>query len=234
MGGAEQSTEVADPPHNRNHLRNCTVGTLHLDSYVDIFNILSATASKYVDSEGTYVRKLSLANYPYQLRTTLGGHDPVIVLVDSEIEQAILTMAEDLSRVREFYPLNDGIDWVKFQYHLAITQHAAPMGWTAPGFRMGGRFPLAVQNMCQRLMTHNSFTNCHTTPMKDWHKVRHMLTLRKDQDTRSQYARDAIQALCQYAEYAVNNDTEVQQLLLDAATMDYSSWSSELDTISGD
>ena len=87
-GGAEQSTETTDPPTIRNHLRNYTIGSLHLDSYVDIFNILSATASKYVDPEGTYVRKLSLANYPYQLRTALGGHDPVIVFVDSEIEQA--------------------------------------------------------------------------------------------------------------------------------------------------
>ena len=111
-------------------------------------------------------------------------------------------------------------------------QHAAPMGWTAPGFRMGGRFPLAVQNMCQRLMTHGAFVNYHTTPMKDWHKVRHMLTLKRDKDTRSNYAHDAIQALCQYTEYASNNDREVQQLLLDVATVDYSSWATELDSIS--
>ena len=156
----------------------------------------------------------------------------MIVLIDSEIEQAILTMAEDLSRVREYYPLRDGIDWVKFQYHLALMQHAAPMGWTAPGFRMGGRFPLFVQNMCQMLMTHDAFINCHTTPMKDWHKVRHMLTLKKDQNARSNYARDAIQAVCQYAEYAANNETEVHQLLLDAAIVEYSSWATELDTIS--
>ena len=231
-GGAEQSTETTDSPTIRNHLRNYTIGSLHLDSYVDIFNILSATASKYVDPEGTYVRKLGLANYPYQLRTALGGHDPVIVFVDSEIEQAILTMAEDLSRVREYYPLRDVIDWVKFQYHLALMQHAAPMGWTAPGFRMGGRFPLAVQNMCQRLMTHDAFVKYHTTPMKDWHKVRHMLTLKKDKDTRSNYAHDAIQALCQYAEYASKNDTEVQQLLLYTAIVEYSSWATELDSIS--
>ena len=132
-GGAEQSAASTGPPDLRNHLRNYTIGSLHLDSYVDIFNILSATASKYADSAGTYVRKLSLDNYPYQLRTALGGHDPVIVYVDSEIEQAILTMSEDLSKVREYYPLRDGIDWVKFQYHLALMQYAAPMGWTAPG-----------------------------------------------------------------------------------------------------
>ena len=178
------------------------------------------------------MRKLSLDNYPYQLRTALGGHDPVIVFVDSEIEQAILTMAQDLSRVREYYPLRDGIDWVKFQYQLALMQHAAPMGWTAPGFRMGGRFPLAVQGLCQRLMAHGAFVNYHTTPMREWHKVRHMLTLKRDKDTRSNYAHDAIQALCQYAEYASNNDTEVQQLLLDVTTVEYPSWVTELDSIS--
>ena len=177
------------------------------------------------------MRKLSLDNYPYQLRTALGGHDPVIVFVDSEIEQAILTMAEDLSKVREYYPLRDGIDWVKFQYHLALMQHAAPMGWTAPGFRMGCRFPLAVQGMCQRLMNHEAFANYHTTPMKDWHKVRHMLTLKRDKDIRSNYAHDAIQALCQYTKYASDNDTEVQQLLLDVTTMEYTSWATELDSI---
>ena len=230
-GGAEQSATLTGPPDLRNHLRNYTIGSLHLDSYVDIFNILSATASKYADSAGTYVRKLGLDNYPYQLRTALGGHDPVIVYVDSEIEQAILTMSEDLSRVREYYPLRDGIDWVKFQYHLALMQYTAPKGWTAPGFRMGGRFPLAVQGMCQRLMTVGAFANYHTTPIREWHKVRHMLTLRRDDDTRSNYARDAIQALCQYTEYAAANDNEIQQLLLDVTTVEYSSWATELDSI---
>ena len=195
-GGAEQSTATTGPPAIRNHLRNYTIGSLHLDSYVDIFNILSATASKYADPAGTYVRKLSLDNYPYQLRTALGGHDPVIVYVDSEIEEAIRTMSEDLSRIQEYYPLRDGIDWVKFQYHLALMQHVAPTGWTAPGFRMGGRFPLTVQGMCQRLMAHGALANYHATPIREWHKVRHMLTPRKDDDTRSNYAHDAIQALC--------------------------------------
>ena len=230
-GGAEQSTATTNPSAIRNHLRNYTIGSLHMDSYVDIFNILSATASKYTDPEGTYVRKLRLDNYPYQLRTALGGHDPVIVYVDSEIEQAILTMAQDLSKVREYYPLRNGIDWVKFQYHLPLLQHAAPTGWTAPGFRMGGRFPLAVQGMCQRLMTHGAFAN-YATPIREWHKVRHMLTLKRDKDTRSNYAHDAIQALCEYADYASDNDTEVQQLLLDVTTVEYPSWVTELDSIS--
>ena len=59
-----------------------------------------------------------------------------------------------------------------------------------------------------------------------------MLTLKRDKDIRSNYAHDAIQALCQYTEYASNNDTEVQQLLLDVATVEYSSWATELDSIS--
>ena len=59
-----------------------------------------------------------------------------------------------------------------------------------------------------------------------------MLTLKKDSDTRSNYARDAIQALYQYNAYAVDNNAEVEQLLLDALTMEYSTWAPELDTIS--
>ena len=74
-GGAEQSNVTTGPSAVRNHLRNYTIGSLHLDSYVDIFNILSAVASNYVDSEGAYVRRLSLDNYPYQLRAVLGGHE---------------------------------------------------------------------------------------------------------------------------------------------------------------
>ena len=134
-GGAEQSSVSTAPSAIRNHLRNYTIGSLHLDSYVDIFNILSAVASNYVDSEGAYVRKLSLGDRPYQLRAALGGHEPVIVYVDAEIEEAIRTMSQDLSRVREYYPWKDGIDWVMFQYHLSLMQHVAPAGWTAPGFR---------------------------------------------------------------------------------------------------
>ena len=99
MGGMEQSDRSGrDSFGIGHHSQELSSGISPLDSYVDIFNILSASASKYVDSAGTYVRKLSLANYPYQLRATLGSHDPVIVLVDSEIEQAILAMAGDLSK----------------------------------------------------------------------------------------------------------------------------------------
>ena len=42
-GGAEQSTETTDSPAIRHHLRHYTIGSLHMESYVDIFNILSAT-----------------------------------------------------------------------------------------------------------------------------------------------------------------------------------------------
>ena len=45
----EEVTDTVRPSSTRNHLRNYTIGSLHLDSYVDIFNILAAVASKYVD-----------------------------------------------------------------------------------------------------------------------------------------------------------------------------------------
>ena len=111
-------------------------------------------------------------------------------------------------------------------------QHVAPAGWTAPGFRMGGRFPLTVQGMCQRLMAHGAFEKYHTTPIKEWTKVRHMLTLKRNQDVTSTYVHDAIKALCQYVDYAANNDNEIQQLLLDVTTVDYPSWKADLDSIS--
>ena len=100
-------------------------------------------------------------------------------------------------------------------------QHMAPLGWTAPGYRAGGRFPLAVQDICQNLIVHNPFANCHTTSMKDWHKVRHMLTLKRDEGTRIDYVTTALRALCQYNEMATNSNSEVQQQMLDAALLDY-------------
>ena len=95
-----------------------------------------------MDPEGTYVRRLSLASYSVQLRAVLGNNDPVIVLVDSEIEQAILSMAGDLSKVREHYPSESGIDWVLFQYHLTIMQHAAPNWVDGTGIQDGWKVSL--------------------------------------------------------------------------------------------
>ena len=89
-----------------------SIGNVGLDSFVDIFNVLCATASRYVDSEGTFVRNLSLSEQPPHMRELLGGCDPVIVFVDSEIEEAIRTMAGDLSALSQRYPSQHGIDWI--------------------------------------------------------------------------------------------------------------------------
>ena len=61
--------------------------------------------------------------------------------------------------------------------------------------------------------------------------MRHMLTLKRNQEVTSAYVHDAIQALCQYVDYAEHNDTEIQQLLLDITTVDYPSWKGDLDSI---
>ena len=97
---------------------------------------------------------------------------------------------------------------------------------------MGGRFPLTVQSMCQRMVPHDPFANCHTTPIKEWHKVRHMLTLKKDQNVRSNYARDAIKALVEYNQYASEHNNEVEQMMLDAQLEQYTTWAPRLDNIS--
>ena len=225
------ATDTAAPLLSRNRLRNYRMGSLHLDSYVDIFNILAASASRFTDPQGTYVRRLSLDDLPYQLRATLYNQDPVIVLVDAEIEQALLSMMGDTTKFREVYATEGVIDWVMFQYHLSVMQHMAPLGWTAPGYRAGGRFPMAVQDICQNLISHNPFANCHTTSMKDWRKVRHMLTLKRDEGTRIDYVTTAIRALCQYNEMATHSSSEVQQQMLDAALLDYADWAPELENM---
>ena len=198
---------------------------------MDIFNILAAAASRFTDPQGTYVRRLSLDDVPYQLRATLYNQDPVIVLVDAEIEQALLSMMGDTTKFREVYATEGVIDWVMFQYHLSVMQHMAPLGWTAPGYRAGGRFPLAVQDICQNLVAHNPFANCHTTSMKDWHKVRHMLTLKRDEGTRIDYVTTVLRALCQYNEMATHSNSEFQQQMLDAALLDYADWAPELENM---
>ena len=149
VGDAEPAANTQQTQVRRNNLAMYTIGNLGLDSFVDIFNVLSATASRYVDSEGTFVRKLSLSDQPPHLRELLGDYDPVIVFVDSEIEEAIRTMAGDLFALSQRYPSQHGIDWITFQYHLSLMQRDAPVGWNAPGFRLGGRIPMSVGNICQ-------------------------------------------------------------------------------------
>ena len=148
-----------------------------MDTFIDIFNVLSAVASRYVDSVGTFVRKLNLSEAPTRARELLGEHDPIFVFVYSEIEEAICSMAGDLSAVRQRYPSSRGIDWLSFQYHLTLLQKDGPTGWDAPGFRLGGRIPMSVADICQNVMTHDHFTHCHSTPFRDWQRVRHMNTL---------------------------------------------------------
>ena len=217
----------------RNKLTRYNIGNLSLDSFVDIFNVLCATASRYVDSEGTFVRKLSLSELPPHMRESLGGYDPVIVFVDSEIEEAIRAMAGDLSSLSRRYPSQQGIDWITFQYHLSLLQQDAPTGWNAPGFRMGGRIPLSVGHLCQNHMAHDEFTHCHTTPIRDWQRVKHMLTLRRDLATRESYVHDAVGALVHYNQIATEANPQLEEMAMDDMMMiEYEDWSSQLDILS--
>ena len=218
----------------RNTLTRYTFGNLALDSFVDIFNVLCATASRYVDSEGTFVRKLSLSAQPPYMRESLGGYDPIIVFVESEIEQAIRAMAGDLSALSQRYPSSQGIDWITFQYHLSLLQQDAPRGWNAPGFRLGGRIPMSVANLCQNHMAHDEFTHCHTTPIRDWQRVRHMLTLRRDPATRENYVHDAIAALVHYTQLANEANPQLEEMAMDDMMMmdEQEDWSTRLDTLS--
>ena len=157
------------------------------------------------------------------MRELLGGYDPVIVFVDSEIEEAIRAMAGDLSALSQRYPSQYGIDWITFQYHLSLMQQDAPMGWNAPGFRMGGRIPMSV----------GKFTNCHSTPIRDWQRVKHMVTLRRDPAMRENYVHDAIGALAHYNKIAIEASPQLEELVMDDMMMvEYNDWSSQLDTLS--
>ena len=231
MGDVELA---ADPlqTQRRNNLARYTIGNLGLDSFVDIFNVLSAVASRYVDSEGTFVRKLSLSEQPPHMRELLGGYDPVIVFVDSEIEEAIRTMAGDLSALSQRYPSQHGIDWITFQYHLSLMQQDAPRGWNAPGFRLGGRIPMSVGNLCQNHMTHDEFTHCHATPIRDWQRVKHMATLRRDPAMRENYVHAAVGALAHYNKIAREANPQLEEMVMDDMLMiEYDQWSSQLNTL---
>ena len=59
-------------------------------------------------------------------------------------------------------------------------------------------------------MQHNAFDKCHTTPIKDWHKVRHTLTLRRDPETSQRYSHEAIKALCEYNTVAVSKAADFE------------------------
>ena len=233
LGEAEPAADLQLAQVRRNRLARYTIGSIGLDSFVDIFNILSATASKYVDPEGTFVRKLSLSALPPYMRESLGDYDPVIVFVDSEIEEAIRTLAGDLSSLRRRYPSQNGIDWITFQYHMSLMQQDAPRGWHAPGFRMGGRIPLSVGNICQNHMAHDEFALCHTTPIRDWQRVRHMNTLGRDLATRENYVHDAVGALVHYNQLAMQANPQLEEMVMDDMMMiDHDDWITQVDTLS--
>ena len=183
-GDAEPLAMLQPTQSRRNNLARYRIGEVGLDTFIDIFNVLNAVASRYVDSVGTFVRRLSLSGASTRAMELIGEYDPVFVFVDTEIEEAICSMAGDLSAVRQRYPSAQGIDWITFQYHLTLLQRDGPTGWDAPGFRMGGRIPMSVADICQNLMTHDNFRHCHSTPFRDWQRVRHMNTLRRDPATR--------------------------------------------------
>ena len=236
VGGDAESAAYPRPTQGRrNNLARYVIGGLGLDSFIDIFNVLCASASRYVDSVGTFVRKLSLSESSPQVLELIGEFDPVIVFVDSEIEEAIRTLAGDLSLLGRKYPSQQvGIDWITFQYHLTLLQADGPTGWDAPGFRMGGRLPMSTGDICQRLMTHDEFKHCHSTPIRDWQRVRHMATLGRNPAIRENYVHDAVHALTLYAQRAREADPQLEELAMDDMMMmvDYDDLSSQLDTLS--
>ena len=232
-GDAEPLVMLQPTQIRRNNLARYRIGEVGLDTFIDIFNVLSAVGSRYVDSVGTFVRKLNLSEPPTRARELLGEHDPIFVFVDSEIEEAICSMAGDLTALRQRYPSTQGIDWLSFQYHLTLLQKDGPTGWDAPGFRLGGRIPMSVADICQNLITHDHFTHCHSTPFRDWQRVRHMNTLRRDPEIRRNYAYEAVSALALYFNRAREANPQLEAAAMDdMMMMEYEEWSSHIDRIS--
>ena len=233
LGDVDRGVDLQLPQVRRNPMARYSNGNISLDTFVDIFNKLCATASRYVDSEGTFVRKLTMSDYPLPMREALGGYDPIIVFVDSEIEEAIRASVGDLSSIMRRYPLHPGVDWITFQYHMSLLQQEVQTGWNAPGFRRGGRLPMSVGNICQNLIAHDAFVSCHSTPLKDWRRVRHMNTLGKDPTTRGNYVHDAIAALLEYNQLAAQADPQLEELVMDDLMMiDHDDWTAHVDTLS--
>ena len=233
LGDVGQVADLQPPQVRRNPLARYSNGNIGLDTFVDIFNILCATASRYVDSEGTFVRKLTLSDLHLGIRDSLGGFDPIIVFVDSEIEEAIRASVGDLSSIMRRYPLYPGVDWITFQYHMSLLQTEVQTGWNAPGFRRGGRLPMSVVTICQSHMAHDAFASCHSTPIKDWRRIRHMITLGKDPALRRNYVHDAIAALLQYNQLATQADPQLEEMVMDDMMMiDHDDWTAHVDTLS--
>ena len=127
VGGDAEPLAMLQPTQvRRNNLARYRIGDLGLDTFIDIFNVLNAVASRYVDSVGTFVRRLSISRSPARTMELIGEHDPIIVFVDAEIEEAIRSMAGDLTAVRERYPSPQGIDWITF----SVSPDTVATGWS--------------------------------------------------------------------------------------------------------
>ena len=92
---------------------------------------------------------------------------------------------------------------------------------------------MSVGNICQNHMAHDEFINCHATPIRDWQRVKHMVTLRRDPAMRENYVHDAVGALAHYNRIAREANPQLEEMVMDDMMMvEYNDWSSRLDTLS--
>ena len=159
---------------------------------------------------------------------------PSLFLLMSRLKKRFAQWQAISRHVRQRYPSPQGIDWITFQYHLTLLQRDGPVGWDAPGFRMGGRIPMSVADICQNHMTHEEFRHCHSTPFRDWQRVRHMVTLRRDPATRERdITMMQLSALALYCTRAREANPQLEAAAMDdMMMMDYDEWSSQIDSIS--
>ena len=93
---------------------------------------------------------------------------------------------------------------------------------------------MSTGDICQSRVTHDEFKYCHSTPIRDWQRVRHMATLKRDPAIRENYVHDAVSALALYAQRAREANPQLEELAMDDMMMmvDYDDLSTQLDTLS--
>ena len=198
-----------------------------MDSYVDIFNVLAAVASRYVDPEGSIVRKFSLEDLPPSIsKLQLGNHDPIIVLVDADSREGDRGNGKGSHPAEEeLTPQTEGIDWVTLPISSSVDAILrTTQGGLLLDFVRGGRYPSEVRSICQNLITHDAFTKCHTTDLKEWHKLKHMVTLKRDPEVCKKYTLEAVGALCEYNQVAVERNAEFESGILNEVSVTEEAW----------
>ena len=108
-GDRELASQPPQTQERRNKLARYEIGNLGLDSFIDIFNVLCATASRYVDPEGTFVRKLSLSEATPQVLELIGSLIQLLFLLIQRSSKRFVHWQAICPYLAENINLNKGV-----------------------------------------------------------------------------------------------------------------------------